>query len=81
MAHKLSERENTKIIHTNWGYWDGVADRQKARMAKWYRSTAKNFGHFDADYAKGYDLGIWGQDPPPYAMGTYTIARVQLGGQ
>ena len=67
----MKARELDKIIKTNWGYWDGVADRKKSRMAKWYRSAAtkSNFGHFDANYAKGYDLGIWGQDPPPYSMG------------
>jgi len=64
----MTQREMTKIIHTNWGYWDGVYDRQRAKMAKWYRSGAKNFGHFDADYARGYDIGIWGGGPPAYAV-------------
>ena len=63
----MCRSKTDKIIHTNWGYWDGVADRQRAKMAKWYRSGAKNFGHFDNDYAKGYDIGIWGGDAPPLA--------------
>ena len=61
-------RKTTKIIHTNWGYWDGVDDRAKHRIAKWYRGAAKNFGHFDPDYAFGYDRGVWGGDPTQLAI-------------
>ena len=64
----MTKRAETKIIHTNWGYWDGVADRARGQIAKWYRGASKTYGHFDADYASGYNLGLFGGEAPPYAV-------------
>ena len=63
----MTKRE-TKIIHTNQGYWDGVADRENGKLASWYRGAAKSFGHFNTDYAKGYDIGVFGGEAPPFAI-------------
>ena len=49
---KMSVAKERKIITTNQGYWDGVADHQNQRIAKWYRGAHSNYGHFDADYAE-----------------------------
>ena len=68
MARKLSPTAESKIMRTNWGYWDGVADRVHSRLAKWYRGVQRNYGHFDACYAEGYNIGAFGGDPPPYAI-------------
>jgi len=68
---KMSEREFRRICSRNGGYWDGVADRKAQRIAKWCRGAHKNYGHFDPDYAEGYSIGVFGGDPPPYAMGEY----------
>lgn len=65
---KLHTTKECKIIHTNWGYWDGVADRERGRIAKWYRGAAANYGHFDPQYAEGYALGLWNREAPPYAL-------------
>jgi hypothetical protein len=65
---KMSVAKERKIITTNQGYWDGVADRQNQRIAEWYRGAHRNYGHFDADYAEGYSLGLCGKEPPPYAI-------------
>lgn len=65
---KLTEKQTAIIVATNGGYWDGVADRQRGRLAGWFRGAAKNHGHFDANYARGYELGVFGGDPPPYAL-------------
>jgi hypothetical protein len=71
-AHYSSKRAPKKnfdkIIHTNWGYWDGVADRKAQRMAKWYRGTHKNYGHFNPHYAEGYNTGLFGGEAPSYAL-------------
>jgi hypothetical protein len=64
----MRQAQETKIIHTNWGYWDGVADRSRNHLAAWYKGAAKHHGHFDPDYAAGYDLGVFGGDAPPYAL-------------
>ena len=66
---KMSIAKERKIITTNQGYWDGVADRQNQRIAKWYRGAHKNYGHFNADYAEGYSLSLWSREAPPYAHG------------
>jgi hypothetical protein len=65
---KLTSAQERKIIHTNWGYWDGVADHAHQRMAKWYRGAHTTYGHFNPDYATGYNIGIFGGEPPPYAV-------------
>jgi len=68
MAKKLSETELLKVQRTNWGYWDGVADRARGQLARWYKGAAKNRGHFDPLYAEGYSIGVFGGDAPPYAL-------------
>lgn len=68
MARKLTESQLRKVQHTNWGYWDGVADRARQRLAKWYCGTHKTYGHFDPEYATGYNIGVFGGEPPPYAL-------------
>jgi hypothetical protein len=65
---KLSPKAEAKIIATNSGYWDGVADRERGKLARWYRGCHKNCGHFDVSYAEGYALGVWGKEAPPYAL-------------
>ena len=65
---KLSPKAFAKVTHTNWGYWDGVADRERGRLAKWYRGAHKTYGHFNADYAEGYNIGLFNGEPPPYAL-------------
>lgn len=65
---KMTERQFRRIVSRNSGYWDGVNDRAHQRMATWYRGAHKNYGHFDADYAEGYNLGIFNGEPPPYAV-------------
>jgi hypothetical protein len=60
--------KKSDLLIRNQGYWDGVADRAAQRIAEWYRGAAKNCGHFDADYAAGYELGVFGQEAPPYAL-------------
>ncbi len=64
----MTQAQFRKITHTNWGYWDGVADRKRNRLAQWFKGTAKNHGHFDADYAAGYELGVFDHPAPPYAL-------------
>lgn len=64
----MTRKQEQKIITTNQGYWDGVADRGRGRIAQWYKGAAKNYGHFSADYANGYELGIWGGEAPTYAL-------------
>ena len=68
MARKLTEAQTRKITHTNWGYWDGVADRARGTLAKWYKGAHKNYGHFDPEYAAGYSIGVFGGEAPPYAL-------------
>lgn len=65
---KMSESKFRRICATNGGYWDGVADRERGRLARWYRGTQKNHGHFDPNYAAGYEIGVFGGEPPPYAL-------------
>ena len=65
---KPNARETEKIIRRNQGYWDGVADRERSRIAPWYRGAHKTYGHFDPIYAEGYCLGLWNREPPPYAV-------------
>jgi hypothetical protein len=67
-TRKLTPKQEAEITSRNWGYWDGVADRAHQRMAKWYRGAHKTYGHFNAAYAEGYNLGIFAGDPPPYAL-------------
>lgn len=67
-SKKLTVAQERRIIATNGGYWDGVADRQRQRLAPWYRGAAANHGHFCPDYARGYELGVFGGEPPPYAL-------------
>jgi hypothetical protein len=65
---KLNNKQFVAVTRTNWGYWDGVADREAQRLAQWYRGAAKNHGHYDPDYAKGYEIGVFGGEAPPYAL-------------
>lgn len=69
MTKRMPEKEVAKIMRKNWGYWDGVADRERGRMAKWYRGAHSTYGHFDALYAEGYNLGIFAGEAPPHAKG------------
>jgi len=62
-------KKEREIISRNSGYWDGVADRAHCRMAKWYRGAHSTYGHFDKHYAEGYNIGLFGGDPPPFALG------------
>ena len=32
------------------------------------RGARAHYGHFDHDYAAGYNLGLWEDEPPPYAL-------------
>lgn len=65
---KLSVKAEAKIIATNQGYWDGFADREGGRIARWYNGAHRTYGHFSAEYAEGYNLGLWNQAAPPYAL-------------
>jgi hypothetical protein len=68
MARKPTPAQERRIMHRNWGYWDGVADRSRQRLAKWYRGAHKTYGHYDADYAEGYSIGLFAGAAPPFAM-------------
>lgn len=62
------QKSEAKMISTNQGYWDGVADRENGRMAKWYRGAHSTYGHFNADYANGYNLGLFNGEAPEGAI-------------
>jgi hypothetical protein len=52
---KFSDRERF-----NWGFWDGINDRDARRgLPEWYSQTKTNRGHFDPVYVEGYMAGAW----------------------
>lgn len=65
---KISKLAEAKIIATNSGYWDGVSDRARQQLAPWYRGTKARHGHYDVNYAAGYEIGVFGGDLPPFAV-------------
>ncbi len=68
MAFKPDNSKHSKMCRRNGGYWDGVADRERNRLARWFKGAAKNHGHFDPVYAEGYELGVFGGEAPEGAI-------------
>jgi len=49
----------------NWGYWDGVAARQRGRLPEWDKVGVSRCRHpFDRVYGEGFWMG-WYDEPAP----------------
>ncbi len=58
-----------KIIHTNWGYWDGVAASKTSRYPMWAKGWISRQKHpFDKYYGEGFWIGFYNEPAPPYAL-------------
>ena len=68
---KLPESfERNPIIRTNWGYWDGVAARERGnRYPEWAKSYIYRPSHpFDQKYGEGFWIGFYNETPPKHAI-------------
>jgi hypothetical protein len=58
-----------KIIHTNWGYWDGVAAARRGNYPKWTKGHIYRGAHpCDKHYGLGFWIGWYNEPAPPYAL-------------
>lgn len=66
----MSKRPATKSQFSiaerrNWGYWDGVADRERGKHPKWEKHTVYRCKHpFDKPYGEAYWMGYYGEPHP-----------------
>ena len=58
-------------IRTNWGYWDGVAARERGcRLPAWAHCAVYRAKHpFDQKYGEGFWIGFYNETAPKGAMG------------
>lgn len=56
---RLTPEQTDRLISNNWGYEDGRNDRRRQKLAKWYRGARADYGHYDLDYATGYNAGVF----------------------
>lgn len=60
----MSERKFHPAERRNWGYWDGVADRERGRSAEWTKGGRITRHPFDKAYGEAYWLGYYGEPHP-----------------
>lgn len=69
MARNSSAQTFTPATRRNWGYWDGVAARERGRMPEWAKPGVYRCAHpFDKAYGEGFWTGWYGETPPPGAV-------------
>ena len=70
---KLPESfERNPIIRTNWGYWDGVAARERGcKYPVWAKCWQSRASHpFDQKYGEGFWIGFYDEPAPKGAIVT-----------